>query len=228
MKDETYSFISDVKDKGITARSARGRRTHTGKGGKVRLPSDNLSKKELKKMNGECKSFRLNDPMSWDEFKAMPDDLKVTYIKLLRQKFRVPDCKIGEMLGVNKHIMSYEIKRIGLGHGEKHGGNKSWDKEAFLAWANGVDKLPTPVMEEPEEIPVQEEPEAVVEEDIPWIIPEAKYYPIPQTAVPANGSMTFKCPANLALNTLKELLENEMVELSIMWRVVEEGGGEDA
>lgn len=45
MKDETYSYISDVKEKGITARSARNRRTHTGKGGKVRFPSDSLSKK---------------------------------------------------------------------------------------------------------------------------------------------------------------------------------------
>lgn len=180
-------------------------------------------------MNGECKSFRMNDPMSWDEFKSMPDDLKVTYIKLLRQKFRVPDCKIGEMLGVNKHIMSYEIKRIGLGHGEKHGGKKSWDKEGFLAWANGVDKLPTPVIEEPAEDPAQEEPENFAEEDIPWIVPEPIqeiYKPIPMTAVPTNGSMTFKCPANLALNTLKEVLANEMVELSIMWRVVEEMSGE--
>ena len=35
-------------------------------------------------MSGECKSYRLNSPMSWDEFKAMPDDIKITYIKLLR------------------------------------------------------------------------------------------------------------------------------------------------
>ena len=67
MKDETYAFISDVKEKGFTARSARHTRTHCGKGGRVRLPSDNLSKKELEKLNGECKSFRLNDPMGRKE-----------------------------------------------------------------------------------------------------------------------------------------------------------------
>ena len=84
MKDETYVFIQDVKEKKTTARSARHTRTHCGRGGRVRLPSDNLSKKELMKMSGECKSYRLNSPMSWDEFKAMPDDIKITYIKLLR------------------------------------------------------------------------------------------------------------------------------------------------
>lgn len=43
MKDETYVFISDVKEKGSVARSARNARSHCGKGGRVRLPSDNLS-----------------------------------------------------------------------------------------------------------------------------------------------------------------------------------------
>ena len=90
MKDETYLFVSDMKDKKVTARSARNKRTHCGKGGRVRFPSDNLSKKELQKMNGECKAYRLNDPMGWKEFKAMPDDLKITYIKLLRKEFNVP------------------------------------------------------------------------------------------------------------------------------------------
>ena len=233
MKDETYSFISDVKEKGSVARSSKSRCTYS-RGGKVRFPSDNLSKKELMKMNGECKSFRLNDPMSWDEFKALPDDLKVTYIKLIRNKFNVPFQYIGKMLGVTQRTISCEIIRLGLSEGKAaKGRSKKWDKDGFYAWANGVDKLPTPVMEEPEHCepdPVNhEEPEAVVEEDLPWNIPEfvpEVKYPIPQTAVPANGSMTFKCPANLALNTLKVLLENEMVELSIMWRVVEEGSCE--
>jgi len=232
MKDETYSFISDVKDRGSTARSARNRRTHNGKGGKVRLPSDNLSKKELMKMNGEVKSYRLNDPIKWDEFKAMPDDIKATYIKLLRQKFNVPDCKIGEMMGVNKAKMSIEIKRIGLGHGVKHGGNKGWDKEGFYAWANGVDKLPTPVEEEPIQgaEPIQEEPETFVEDDLPFDIPEADieskpyFQPVPYTAVPCSGSMTFRCHANLALNTLRDMLANEMVDLHVSWGVIEERG----
>lgn len=181
-------------------------------------------------MSGECKSFRLNDPMGWDEFKSMPDDLKVTYIKLLRQKFNVPDKNIAEMFGINKDYIYRQFKALGLGK-EIKTSHPKWDKEGFWAWVNGVDKLPTPVIEEPEHSepdPVnREEPEAFVEEDVPWSIPETVheiYKPVPMTAVPCTGSMTFKCPANLALNTLKQVLENEMVELSIMWRVIEEGG----
>ncbi len=179
MKDETYAFISDVKEKGSIGRSARHRKTHAGKGGRVRLPSDNLSKKELMKMSGECKSFRLNEPMAWKEFKAMPDDVKVTYIKLLQQKFNVPFVHIGKMLGCTQRTISLEIIRLGLSEGKNcKGRSKKWDKDGFYAWVNGVKKPPTPVIEEPTEVPVieevpieepiQEEQEVFVEDDLPF------------------------------------------------------------
>lgn len=191
-------------------------------------------------MNGEVKRYRLNDPMDWKEFKSMPDDLKITYINLLRKKFGVPDCWVGEMLGVDKSKMSTEIKRIGLGHGIKHGGNRSWDKEGFLAWWHGVDKLPTPVPEETPVIeePTQEEKEAIffgeekgyVEDDLPFeeLDPRADEFThslgIPVTATPVNGSMQFQCPADQALNTLAQLLGKTNCAISVMWRVIEEGG----
>ncbi len=180
MKDETFAFISDVKDKKITARSARHQRSHTGKGGRVRLPSDNLSKKELQKMNGECKSYRLNDPMAWKEFKAMPDDIKCTYIKLLRNKFNVPFNHIGKMLGCCQKTISDEIVRLGLSEGRgAKGRSKKWDKEGFYAWWNGVEQIPAPAIEEV--AITQEEKEAIffgeekgyVEDDLPFEEPEA-------------------------------------------------------
>lgn len=179
MKDETYLFISDVKNKGHTARSARSKRTHCGKGGRVRLPSDNLSKKELEQMNGECKSYRLNEPMAWKEFKAMPDDIKVTYIKLIRQKFNPPVTQISKMMGVTEACVRTELKRLNLTDGKKRSGKLLWDKEGFWAWVNG-NQIPEPVTEEtiPEQ-PVQEEPEVYMEEDIPFdVVPVEEPDPI--------------------------------------------------
>lgn len=118
-------------------------------------------------MSGECKSYRLNDPMTWLEFISMPDDLKVTYIKLLRQKFNVPDKNIAEMFGVCKDHVCRTFKNLGLQRTVRTSHPK-WDKEGFYAWVNGMDKLPTPVLEEePVEEPVQEEPEVFVEDDLP-------------------------------------------------------------
>jgi hypothetical protein len=171
MKDETYVFISDVKEKGSIGRSARHRKTHAGKGGRVRLPSDNLSKKELKKMSGECKSYRLNEPMAWKEFKAMPDDIKVTYIKLLRQKFNPPVTHISKMMGVTEACVRRELERLNLTDGKTRSGRMKWDKEGFWAWVHGVDQLPTPVPEEmPDRLYSLEEAEAFIEDDMPFDI----------------------------------------------------------
>ena len=63
MTDEKFVFVSDVAEKKRTARGSHNKRTHCGRGGTVRFPSDNMTRKELSKMNGEVKSYRMNDPM---------------------------------------------------------------------------------------------------------------------------------------------------------------------
>ena len=185
-------------------------------------------------MSGECKSYRLNAPMNWDEFKAMPDDIKISYIKLLREKYDVPDRELCRMFGTNKDAVSRLFKKLGLNVPGKRG-SREWKKEEWLAWVNGVD-MPTAPVEESiqEEVVITSfDPDPYVEEDLPFEEPisapvEAEYYkPIPVTAVPTNGSMSFTCPANQALNTLAQLLGEANVSISVMWRVVEEGGAED-
>lgn len=189
-------------------------------------------------MNGECKSYRLNDPMDWKEFKSMPDDIKITYIKLLQKKFNVPFIHIGKMLGCSQRTISCEIIRLGLSEGKAVKGRaKKWDKEGFYAWWHGVDAIPTPVIEEvPQE--ETEEPDAYMEDDLPFEEPKVEPDPIqteesvtvkavPEVVTPINGSMQFKCPADQALNTLAQLLGNTNCAISVMWRVIEEGGAED-
>lgn len=138
MKDEEYLYRSDVREKAITARSARRTRTHCGKGGAVKLPSDYLTRKELNAMNGEVKSYKLNDPMKWKEFKAMPDDVKVIYITAIRNRWNAPDTEIAKMLGVCKATIIRVIADLGLGKGKKAGGSRPWDKEGFYAWVYGA------------------------------------------------------------------------------------------
>ena len=196
MKDEEYVYRQGVKEAASIARSARYRRTHNGKGGRVRFPSDNMTTKERNAMNGEVRSYRLNDPMSWSEFKSMPDDIKVTYIKLLREKFNPFDSAIADMMGINKMSFSQEIKRLGLGHGTKHGGNRTWnEKEAFYAWAAGA---PAAVEETPDEEPVEVH-EAIEPEPCPVCEEKRK-------AIPDTGTMTFEGTTEAVLETLRVLL----------------------
>lgn len=101
MTNEKYEFFEDCKEKAFTARSARNRRSHCGKSGTVKFPSDYMSQKQLNSLNGECKTYRLGAPMSWDEFSEMPDDLKAMYIKNRRKKFNATDMELAADMGVD-------------------------------------------------------------------------------------------------------------------------------
>lgn len=217
MKDEEFVFRQEVKEKASTARNARYKRTHNGKSGRVRFPSDNMTNKERNAMNGEVKSYRLNEPMSWKEFKEMPDDIKVTYIKLLRERFNCFDSAIADIMGINKISFSQEIKRLGLGHGTKHGGNRAWNqKEAFYAWASGV---PTVIEEEtPVEEPEEEICECIETVPDPVAVEEAKS----KRAVPSSGTMTFEGSTESILETLTVLLGGANVHISVTWDVLQE------
>lgn len=138
MTDEMHEFFQDCADKASTAKSAKSKRTHCGKGGAVRFPSDNLTKKEREAMNSECKTYRMNDPVSWGEFKTWPKEHQINYIKLLRKKYGVPDKCIGEMMGVTKSAFSNLVTSLGIGVGKKHNSWKVWDKEGFYTWCGGV------------------------------------------------------------------------------------------
>ena len=169
MKDEEYLFHRTCREQKNIARSARNKRTHNGKGGRVKFPSDYMTKKELQKMNGEVKSYRLNEPMTWEEFKAMPDDIKETYVKLLREKFDVPDMYIAEMMGVSKDKVFRLFNKLGLLR-EQRKGRKKWDTEGFKAWAYGV-----PAMEaEPVQAVKDDSSTAIPEEVIEEPVAEAK------------------------------------------------------
>ena len=151
MTEAEKAFRHDCRMKKVVAASARFRRSHAGKGGKVRLPSDNLTKKELEKMNGECKVYRLNKPMVWEEFKQLPDDMKIAYIKALRETYNAPTKEITKMLGVSSYTYGETLRRLGI---SEPTGTRRTVAEEWFKWLDGK-KAEEPV----------EENEPVVEDD---------------------------------------------------------------
>lgn len=210
MTDEKYTFVEDLREKKKTATGAYHKRTHCGKGGAVKFPSDFMTKKEIMAMNGEVKAYKLNDPMTWAEFKKMPDDIRITYIKALREKFGANDSKISEMMGVSQACGQREIARLGLGLGR--GGNRvlTFDKDGWYAWVNGVK------LEKPEEVTLKVE-------DMPsHTFGRELYEPIvepPKWYAPSDGTVTFEGKATDALATLSLLLGEANVKLRVSWEV---------
>lgn len=70
-------FDFDAMEKKRIARSAFAHVSH--KRGGCTLPSDMMTAKERKELNGEVKSYNVTRPMKWSEYKALPDDLKREY-----------------------------------------------------------------------------------------------------------------------------------------------------
>ena len=232
MSDEQYELMQDTRDKKITARSARKTRSHCGKSGSVKFPSDYLTKKERDAMNGEVKSYRMNEPMSWEEFKELPDDLKVCYIKAIRKKYDAPDTAIAEMLGITSTYLSRTtLKPLGLCVGRGGGGGKrKWDKDGFMAWCNGVkiEKANIEETEETEETDILEDAKLVSEavKNIQEVNEEnAKddetgCSQCSNIAIPMTGEMKFEGKIDDILRSVHTLLNGQEVQLVVKWAVV--------
>ena len=142
MPDERWSMIEDGINRKNIARSAHNRRTHCGKRGAVKFPSDFMTKKELQSMNSDVTCYKINDPMSWDEFKKLPDDLKILYLKFIREKFKAPDSIIAKAFGITEQYFGRWVKANGLFIGKAQRGTvKMWiqseDSKLFNKWWYG-------------------------------------------------------------------------------------------
>ena len=135
MSDEQYMFFSDSRDKKSIAASAHKQRTHCGKGGGVKFPSDYLSKKEIKAMSGECKTYRMNDPITREEFTEWPNEHKIAYIQNIRERFGASDRHIASLFEVSAMTLGVWIKDLGLEFKNECGEN--WDRDTFIAWRDG-------------------------------------------------------------------------------------------
>lgn len=200
MTDEKYAYVSEVIEKKQTARSARNRRTHTGRGGKAKLPSDYMTKKELQAMNGECKTYRMNAPMKWAEFKAMPDKLKIDYIRSIKEKYDAPISAIADMFGIHRATLCQEFHRLGLDCG-KPGPTRNYDKEGFMIWAYGT------LFPKKEEEAVEEAQQAAP------VVQESRQL------APRIGNMTFEGKLEDVMKTVSLLLGGEMVRITVAWEV---------
>jgi hypothetical protein len=72
-----------------------------------------MTDRELKKMNGEVKTYNLDAPMTYTAFRGMPKDLQKEYIVKLQKRFHANDYMIADYFGISK-VMGYKL-RSGFG-----------------------------------------------------------------------------------------------------------------
>lgn len=213
MNDEKYVFITDCAEKKRTARGIHNKRTHAGKGGKVIFPSDYLTRKEREAMNGEVKTYALNRPMLWKEFKMLPDDVRREYIENLQKRFGVMQKDLAAMFGVSVNSVALETKKLGIKFPHR-GGWANTNNGGFRAFcaeepkADHVEAPPEPVHSTPE---VAEPPEEVKAPDAPPVQNRG--------GAPKSGSLCFENTTTTeALNLVYSVLGSvSMAKLSVSW-----------
>ena len=130
----------------------------------VRMPSDNLTRKEIEAMSGEITSWNLNKPCNWAEFKTMPDDIKREYVGKLRATYGVETGALAEMFGVVNNTVSACFRTLGIS--APRGGYHRRTKEQARAWEEFCrgEETPTETATQPAEQelpPVEEKPEVI-------------------------------------------------------------------
>lgn len=83
---EQRDFIEDCRDKKRTGYGSHNKRSHCGKSGGIKFPSDNLTEKQKRAMNGNVITYQLSKILTDEEFNKLPDDIKKLYIDWHRGK----------------------------------------------------------------------------------------------------------------------------------------------
>ena len=206
MNDIEFILKEDIKKKKQAGSGYRYKKNGS-KSKKCSLPSDHLSKKEIEKMNGECKVYNLSEKMSYSNFCAMPFDLQVKYLEMLRDKFGARQVDIAKMMNVAPSTFaSHRYKFLNNKPVFPSSNRSKLDKEAWNKFING----------EEAENAVETEPDEEVLGDTcsTGNSTETEYLPynkvIPKADI-INGSMNLKGKAEDIFRKMIDILgcENE-------------------
>lgn len=145
MTNEAYVFkqtVSERKRNGIGGYSKKRR------GGRViRFPSDNLSRKERNKMNGEVSSYGMKSPVAWAVFKKWPRDIQIEYFKRLDEEYNPNSEQYAELFGTTQPaVIQHRRNKLGIGFGKR--GRKKADPAKWNEFLHGkTDEMPDACVE---------------------------------------------------------------------------------
>lgn len=154
-------FDFDIMEKKRIARGARARKCGS-KSRKCTLPSDYLTAAQKKGLNGKVRTYNLSGPMTYNTFRAMPDDLQKEYLLKLRNEMGATLTAMGKMMQCSPETVRQALMRHGIPTNIKRMSFESklrWD-----AWLKG-EQLNNDRAEAPAPAPAPSE--APVSEDKP-------------------------------------------------------------
>ena len=179
-------FDFDCKEKKRIARGAFAKKNGS-RSKRCTMPDDYLTPAQRKALNGPTRTWKLDEPMLWKDFKEMPEEIQREYLLKLRDHFHASDQAIGDMMGVAYMTVCRCRKSLGI---STPGTRNKMSKAQTEAFCNWIERSAVPAPEpdeEPEPAPVSEQTEAIT---------------LPASVATVGGSFTVTGPAEDALETL--------------------------
>ena len=109
-----HDFDYDAMQKKRIARGASHMKRGS-KSNKCTLPSDYLTAAQKRRLNGPVSTYKLDEPMNWESFKAMPEDLQKKYILNLQETYQANNNMLGKMFGVTGVSVCRMRHALGVG-----------------------------------------------------------------------------------------------------------------
>ena len=168
------------------------------------LPSDNLTPAQLKRRNGPVSTYKLDAPMRWDDFKAMPVDLQKQYLTNLVETYGATNEMLGDMFYVHPTHVGAIKKALGVVSHNPHrliGEKKAIRDQMWAAFCNGVVGGGDAVKETPREpekleaLPVRC-PDELEESALTQAEPERKYLELGRISAEFSGPFNLESLAS--------------------------------
>ena len=132
---------------------------------KCSLPTDYMSARQLKNMNGDVHTVELGKPISYTEFKKLPESLGIEYITHIIKTYKANYTWISEMFGCSvgtvRNILSAPPYNIKIKRG---GRNSDIARKEWLEFISGDDTKVSETASESSEqdkIPIEVEAEKI-------------------------------------------------------------------
>lgn len=150
MDDATYTFIQHQREMNIIKRNAKYKRS--GRKTKyVGLPSDSLTAKQKKEMNGPVKQYDMSVPHTYGELKEWPKDIASEYLESIIEKYKAGIGDLARMLKTKNSTLKALLAdlEIQIKRGKKTSAQmQAWGEFLY----GGTEKIPAK-KQEPEQKP---------------------------------------------------------------------------
>lgn len=166
MPNETRKvYYSDIAEKKKTSYGSK----HKKNGSKshyVHFEHENLTESEWQKMNGPVITYKVNLPLTYSLFKAMPLDLQREHVKFVKTNYGPTIPMFAHTLGVTPPTLRKILVAFGLNNGWPLKVQNSV-RDRYERWSNGEELPKLADIRAETDLEPESEPDTESQEEIP-------------------------------------------------------------